>query len=59
MVMTTKEPQEKEKPDLNETREITFKCKYCGKEKPLNDMRMITLFFPPLVACQECERRMW
>jgi len=57
VVMTTR-PQEKEQSESDKTKEITFKCKYCGKDKPLDDMRMITRFFPPLVACRDCERKM-
>jgi len=56
VVMTTTRPQEKASSD--ETKEITFKCKYCGKDKPLDDMRTLTRFFPPVVACRDCERKM-
>jgi len=37
MVMTTTRPREKEQSDSNETKEITFKCRYCGKDKPLDE----------------------
>lgn len=56
--MTTTRPQEEEQSDSNETKDITFKCKYCGKDKPLDDMRMLTGFFPPMVACRDCEMKM-
>jgi hypothetical protein len=39
-------------------REIMFRCKYCRESKPLDDMRTLTRYFPPLVACRECERKM-
>lgn len=39
-------------------KEIIFKCKFCVKNKPLDEMRELTRFFPPLTACVECERRM-
>jgi len=53
MVMTTTRPREKEQSDS------TFKCRYCGKDKPLDDMKALTRFFPPVVACRECERKTW
>jgi len=56
--MTTTRPQEEEQSDSNETKDITFKCKYCGKDKPLDNMRMLTGFFPPMVACRDCEMKM-
>ena len=37
---------------------ITFRCRFCGKDKPLDEMRTLTRFMPPLVACRECEKRM-
>jgi len=39
-------------------RELTFKCKFCEKSKPINDMIVMTKFFPPVVLCRECERKM-
>ena len=38
--------------------EITFKCQICDKYKLLEDMRVITRFFPILVVCRECEKEM-
>jgi hypothetical protein len=40
------------------TKEITFKCKFCGVTKPLGEMRILTRFFPPVVACQDCDREL-
>jgi len=57
VAMTTTRPQEKEKASSGETKEVTFKCKYCGKTWPLDDMRTLTRFFPPVVACRDCERK--
>jgi hypothetical protein len=51
--LLSKKPNEEKK-----DREITFKCKYCGKNKPLEDMRRIDRFSPPLVACRECEKKL-
>jgi len=33
---------------------ITFTCRYCEKQKPLDEMRTATRFFPPLIVCQGC-----
>ena len=43
--------------DPTKPKEITFKCKFCGNEKPLDEIRSLIRFFPPLIACLECERR--
>jgi len=56
--MIAEAAREKELPGVKETGGIVFKCKYCGKEKPLGDMRRIDRFFPPLVACRECEKKL-
>jgi len=52
------ETLKKESAEEKKAREITFKCKYCGKDKPLDDMRRIDRFFPPLVTCRECEKKL-
>ena len=39
---------------LNSPRVITFTCKHCGKQKPFEELRVATRFFPPLPACQDC-----
>ena len=39
-------------------KEITFKCQFCGESKPLDEMVVLTRFFPPIVACRDCERKM-
>ncbi|HEY83126.1 MAG TPA: hypothetical protein G4O01_07580 [Dehalococcoidia bacterium] len=54
--MTT-ETSKKEPLEAKETKEITFRCKYCGQNKPLSEMRRITRFFPVLIACRDCERK--
>jgi len=55
--MTT-QLKDKEESKTKETREITFRCKYCGRTKPLSEIITLTRFFPPLVACKDCERKM-
>ena len=38
--------------------EVTFKCKFCESSRPLDEMVVITRFFPLLVACRDCEKKM-
>lgn len=38
--------------------EITFRCKICGKTRPLSQLRELKRFFPVVVACSECEEKM-
>ena len=38
--------------------EITFKCQSCGKSRHLEDMRVISRFYPMLVTCRDCEKEM-
>lgn len=35
---------------------LTFKCRFCQQSRPVEDMVLITRFFPPMVACRECEK---
>ena len=35
---------------------FTFKCRLCGKEKPVEDMRTITRFNPVMLVCRDCAR---
>jgi len=46
------EPQRARK----EVKEITFRCKFCGEDKPLSEMRTVNRFFPPLIVCAKCEK---
>lgn len=46
------------KSETEETKEITFKCRFCEKTKPLGKMRVITRFFPLIVVCSDCENKM-
>ena len=52
--MVRKEEESEEK----ETKEITFKCKFCGMPKPIDEMMVLTRFFLPIVACRDCEKKM-
>ncbi len=37
---------------------VTFKCRVCEKEKPLQEMRSVTRFVPVLIVCQDCARKL-
>ncbi|MGQ9546043.1 MAG: hypothetical protein ACUVTR_02620 [Dehalococcoidia bacterium] len=37
---------------------LTFKCKICGDIKPVSQLRELRRFFPPLVACADCDDKM-
>ena len=49
---------ETEKGEEAKTKEVTFKCKFCEKSKPLDEMVVLTRYFPPIVACRDCEKKM-
>ncbi len=56
--MTTNDAQVNEQPTKKKTREITFQCKSCGKFKRIEEMRVLTRFFPLLIVCKDCEQKM-
>ena len=56
--MMTKEANEAEKPEARKPKEITFRCKSCGKLKKLSEMRVITRYFPTLMVCAACEKKL-
>jgi hypothetical protein len=35
-------------------RGIAFTCKFCGKPKPIEEIRVVKRFFPPLAICKDC-----
>jgi len=34
---------------------VTFKCRLCGKQKPISEMRIVKRFRPVIFVCYECE----
>lgn|GEM_PF-1400689 len=54
--------QEQVKPEQTvsqtENQEIMFRCRFCGQSRPLKEMVRINRYYPPQVACFECERQM-
>ena len=51
IIMTAKTKKGKSK-----GKRSTFKCKFCGETKPLEVMTVQTTYFPPVVACRDCEK---
>lgn len=37
---------------------VTFKCRICGKQKPISEMKIIRRFRPVIFICHECERNL-
>ena len=47
-----------EKGEESKAKKVTFKCKSCEKSKPLDEMVVVTRFFPLVVVCRDCEKKM-
>lgn len=45
------------KRDKSKEKEIIFKCKYCEETKNIDEMVVITRFFPPVIACRDCQKK--
>ncbi len=50
----TKEAKETT-PEVTKT-PVVFKCKICGAEKPIEEMKVYRQYFPFMVVCKECEK---
>jgi hypothetical protein len=35
---------------------VVFKCKVCGTDKPIEEMKVFTRYFPPMVMCKDCQK---
>ena len=35
---------------------VTFRCRVCGNDKPIEEMKVLTKYFPPMVLCKDCEK---
>jgi hypothetical protein len=48
----------KSKPETgkSDTIKVTFKCRLCEKDKPIEDMRTVTRFSPVLIVCSDCNK---
>jgi hypothetical protein len=56
--MTADESKKSQKVKTQRSAEATFRCQSCQKLKPLEDMRVVTRFFPMPVVCRDCEKEM-
>ena len=54
--MTAEKAKQPGETKEKEPEKITFRCQNCDKEKLMEEMRVITRFFPLLVVCRECEK---
>ncbi len=46
------------KSEAPKIKEITFKCKFCQTSKLIDEMVVIPRFFPPVLACRDCDKKM-
>ena len=44
--------------ETKKIREITFKCKFCGNTKLVDEIRVLTRFCPPSGVCLDCEKKL-
>ena len=51
-------PAKKEKTASSDKKQGSFTCNFCSKVKPLSEMTLVTRFFPAVVACRACEKRL-
>jgi hypothetical protein len=56
--MAKEESKGVDKTKRQKPREIVFRCQCCDEFKQLEEMRVITRFFPVLVICRDCEKAM-
>lgn len=40
----------------DKTKEVTFKCRFCGNTCSLSEMSLQTRFYPVIAACRDCEQ---
>jgi transcription elongation factor Elf1 len=51
----TRKSKEKEDQSPKE-KEIFFKCRFCGKTRPLSELVVMRQYFPQMSACKTCAR---
>jgi hypothetical protein len=54
--MAEESQDKKEAPENEDSIKVMFTCQSCQKKKPLEDMRRIARFMPPLVVCIDCSK---
>jgi transcription elongation factor Elf1 len=52
------EQASKTEPTKTPQKEIKFRCRRCGRERPLSEMRSVTRFMPVLIVCQNCAKEL-
>jgi transcription elongation factor Elf1 len=50
------EKSEKKTAQTEEPKPITFKCQFCGENKPLADLQIMRQYYPVLSACKDCAK---
>jgi ribosomal protein S14 len=50
------EQASKTEPTKKPPEEIKFRCRRCGREKPLSEMRSVVRFLPVLIVCMDCAK---
>jgi len=53
----TQETTNQQKSQTNRRKGITFECKLCGQNKPLDNMKKLPQFFPPVFCCSDCAKK--
>lgn len=41
-----------------EVKKTTFTCNHCENVKPFEEMVVVTRYFPAIVICKECEKKL-
>lgn len=54
--MTAAEVKKEDDAKKPKPREVKFKCPNCARNKQVEEMRLITRFFPMLMVCRDCEK---
>ena len=47
-----------EQSERKQAREVRFRCKYCEKTKPLDEIMSLARFLPWTVAYNDCAKKM-
>ena len=56
--MATKVKKNEGEATAEESDVIAFKCRSCEQSKPLDEMMVITRYFPPVILCRDCGKKM-
>ncbi len=56
--MTNNKTGKDKKSETEKTDQLIFRCKFCGELKQFEEIRVLTRFSPPVVACHDCAKKM-